>query len=96
LRPRPNNPISSVSLSVTNIVGSPLNWSVYRPMSECSATTRVHPCAVDAMSAGRRASRPHDQVFRNHSCGNRCSGFASGPWLVAVISTQMSSGAALA
>src|ERR1044071_3726016 len=43
LRPRPNSPTSSVSLSVTSIVGDPLTCSVYRPVRECSATTRAPP-----------------------------------------------------
>ena len=43
-----------------------------------------------------RLSRPQDQVLRNQTCGSRCSGAGSGPWLVAVTVMQMSSGAALA
>ena len=68
-----------------------------RPSVTCSASIDRQP-GREALSRrrGRGAPGSHDHVLRNHSVGSRCSGARSGPRLVAVMRTRMSSAEALA
>ena len=86
----PNRATALVSLSQTRTCGMP-SASEHVPAEEPvlgldRLDSRPAPTVVGSSrrSAGLRSSRPHAQVLRNQSCGSRCSGAGSGPWLVAV------------
>jgi len=83
-----------LSFSQNTSSGSPSAASQNLPRAPWSATTT--PGAGPADSRGRRSSRPHAQVLRNHSVGSTCSGAGSGPRLAQSTTMHMSSGSALA
>ncbi len=70
----------------------PPQESVYSPSSGCEAT--IAP--PFSRRTGFSPSSPHDQVFRNHSVGRRCSRAASLPRLWTDTLIRMSSGPSLA
>ena len=82
-----------VSLSHISRPGSSSPARTKRPSEWCWATRRT-PSAT--LSNGRRSSRPHDHVLRNHSVGSTSMVCSSGAALRTVTRMHRSSGAALA
>ncbi len=89
----PNTRPLSVSFSVTRIGTGCSTYHHQVPSSACSARTVF---GSQVCSEGTRSSPAHDQVWRNHKVGNRCSAASSGPRLWAVTRISTSSGPALA
>src|SRR5688572_32518064 len=82
-----------VSFSVKSHV-APSARTRRSPSSECEARTAVPPSI--SRNEGRSAASSQDHTLRNQMVGRTCSVAGSGPRLQTVISTRMSSGAALA
>ena len=93
--PKRRNIFVSLSVNSSGACPSQARWK--SPSFGCAARTRIGGLpASSAVNSPLSPPGAQDQVFRNHRCGNRCSGAAAAPRFVAVISIRMSSGPALA